>query len=59
MLINYGLNYVFCKLTLGNHSHMRTMVLVYKKLQDWVILFVQMLVNMPYTEHMGYGLWQL
>ena len=29
------------------------MVLVYKNLHDWVILFGQMLVNIPYMEHMG------
>ena len=29
------------------YSHMRTMVLVYKNLQNWVILFRQMLINIP------------
>jgi len=28
-------------------SHMRTMVLVYKNLQNWVIYVGQMLVNLP------------
>ena len=31
----------------GYHSHMRTMVLVYANLHNWVILFGQMLVNIP------------
>ena len=36
------------------YPHMRTMVL-YIYLQNWMILFGQMLVNIPYMEHMGSG----
>ena len=31
----------------GNITHMQPMVLVYKNLHDWVILFGQVLVNIP------------
>ena len=36
-----------------HYSPRCSMVLVYKNLQNWVILFGQMLVNIPYMEHMG------
>jgi hypothetical protein len=29
------------------------MLLVYKNLQNWMILFGQMLINIPDMEHMG------
>ena len=35
-------------------SQMRTMVLVYKNLQNWVINQGQMLINIPYMEYLGY-----
>ena len=40
-------------------SHLRTMVLVYKNLQNWVFFLGQMLVNIPDMEHMGMVLYCL